>query len=80
MNNQEIYNLVTNMRSNMLVFNDTVYYVSYDTETNELFAGTATNCGIAKEYVVQYDPDMNLDYNLEGLVDLINEDPTNWGA
>ena len=78
MNNQEIYNMVTNMRSNMLVFNDTVYYVSYDMDTNELFAGTATNVGIAKEYVVQYDADMCLDYNLEGLIDLINEDPTNW--
>ena len=78
MNNLEIYNMVTNMRSNMLVFNDTVYYVSYDIDTNELFAGTASNWGVAKEYVVQYDPDMNLDYNLEGLVDLINEDPTNW--
>ena len=78
MNNQEIYNMVTNMRSNMLVFNDTVYYVSYDMDTNELFAGTATNSGIAKKYIVQYDADMCLDYNLEGLVDLINEDPTNW--
>ena len=83
MNNQEIYNMVTNMRSNMLVFldnlnNDTIYYVSYDMDTNELFAGTATNCGIAKEYAVQYDTDMDLDYNLEGLVDLINEDPINW--
>ena len=78
MNNLEVYNLVTNMRSNMLVFNDTVYYVSYDIDTNELFAGTATNCGVVKEYVVQYDPDMNLDYNLEGLVDLMNEDPINW--
>jgi len=78
MNNQEIYNMVTNMRSNMLVFNDAVYYVSYDMDTNELFAGTATNVGIAKKYAVQYDTDKGLDYNLEGLVDLINEDPTNW--
>ena len=78
MNNQEIYSMVTNMRSNMLVFNDNVYYVSYNTATNELFAGTATNAGIAKEYVVQYDSDMDLDYNLEGLIDLMNEDPCNW--
>ena len=78
MNNQEIYNMVTNMRSNMLVFNDTVYYVSYDIDTNELFAGTATNCGVAKEYIVQYDIDRDLDYNLEGLFDLMNEDPINW--
>lgn len=77
MNNQEIYKMVTNMRSNMLVFNDNVYYVSYDIETNELFAGTATNCGIAKEYAVQYDSDMSLDYNLEGLVDLMLEDECN---
>ena len=77
MNSQEIYNMVTNMRSNMLVFNDTVYYVSYDMDTNELFAGTATNCGISKEYTVQYDTDMDLSYNLEGLIDLINEDPIN---
>ena len=78
MNNQEIYKMVTNMRSNMLVFNDFVYYVSYDTDTNELFAGTATNAGISKDYAVQYDTDMNLDYNLDGLLDLINEDPCNW--
>ena len=78
MNNQEIYNMVTNMRSNMLVFNDTVYYVSYDIDTNELFAGTATNCGIAKEYVIQYDPDMDLDYNLDGLIDLMMQDECNW--
>ena len=78
MNNQEIYNMVTNMRSNMLVLNDFVYYVSYDMYTNELFAGTAANCGIAKEYAVQYDSDMDLDYNLEGLVDLMMKDECNW--
>ena len=78
MNNQEIYNMVTNMRSNMLLFNFIEYYISYDMDTNELFAGTATNCGIAKEYAVQYDTDMDLDYNLEGLLDLMNEDPCNW--
>ena len=78
MNNQEIYNMVTNMRSNMLVLNDIVYYVSYDMDTNELYAGTATNAGIAKEYAVQYDTDMDLDYNLEGLLDSMNEDPCNW--
>ena len=77
MNNQEVYNTVTNMRSNILVFSDTVYYVSYDLDTNELFAGTAANTGIAKEYAVQYDTDMCLDYNLEVLIDLINEDLTN---
>ena len=78
MNNQEIYSMVTNMRSNMLVLNDIVYYVSYNVDTNELFAGTATNCGIAKQYAVQYDADMDLDYNLEGLFDLMNDDPCNW--
>ena len=78
MDNQEIYDLVTNMRSNMLVINDFVYYVSYNKDTNELYAGTATNAGIAKEYVVEYDPDMDLDYNLDSLLDLINDDPCNW--
>jgi hypothetical protein len=78
MNNQEIYEMVTNMRSNMLVFNDNVYYVSYDIDTNELFAGTATNGGTSKDYTVYYDPDMSLDYNLEGLVDLMLEDECNW--
>ena len=78
MNNQEIYEMVTNMRSNMLVFNENVYYVSYDMDTNELYAGSATNAGIAKEYAVQYDSDMNLDYNLEGLVDLMMQDECNW--
>ena len=78
MNNQEIYEMVTNMRSNMLVFNDIVYYVSYDIDTNELFAGTATNTGISKEYAVQYDSDMSLDYNLDGLIDLMMQDECNW--
>lgn len=78
MNNQEIYEMVTNMRSNMLVFNDNVYYVSYDIDTNELFAGTATNTGISKEYAVQYDTDMSLDYNLDRLVDLMMQDECNW--
>ena len=77
MNNQEIYNMVTNMRSNMLLFNFIEYYVSYDKDTNELFAGTATNAGIAKEYAVQYDTDMDLDYNLEGLFDLMSQDYLN---
>ena len=78
MNNQEIYKMVTNMRSNMLVFNDNVYYVSYDIDTNELFAGSAANTGISKEYAVQYDSDMSLDYNLDGLIDLMLEDECNW--
>ena len=78
MNNQEIYSMVTNMRSNMLVINDFVYYISYDKDTNELFAGSATNAGISKEYVVQYDTDMDLYYNLDGLIDLMNEDSCNW--
>lgn len=78
MNNQEIYKMVTNMRSNMLVFNNNVYYVSYDIDTNELFAGTATNSGISKEYAVQYDSDMSLDYNLDGLIDLMMKDECNW--
>ena len=78
MNNQEIYKMVTNMRSNMLVFNDNVYYVSYDIDTNELFAGTATNTGISKEYAVPYDSDMSLDYNLDGLIDLMMQDECNW--
>ena len=78
MNNQEIYKMVTNMRSNMLVFNNNAYYVFYDIDTNELFAGSATNIGVSKEYAVQYDSDMSLDYNLEGLVDLMLEDECNW--
>ena len=78
MNNREIYKMVTNMRSNMLVFNDNVYYVSYDIDTNELFAGTATNTGISKDYSIYYDSDMSLDYNLDGLIDLMMQDECNW--
>ena len=77
MNNQEIYKMVTNMRSNMLVLNDNVYYVYYDMDTNELFAGPATNAGIIKWYAVQYDTDMDLDYNLEILTDLMSKDYLN---
>ena len=78
MNNQEIYKMVTNMRSNILVFNYNVYYVSYDIDTNEIFAGTATNIGVSKEYTVYYDSDMSLDYNLDGLIDLMMQDECNW--
>ena len=78
MNNQEIYKMVTNMRSNMLVFNDNVYYVSYDIDTNVLFAGSATNIGVSKDYTVDYDSDMSLDYNLDGLIDLMMQDECNW--
>mgnify|MGYP003451658414 CR=1 FL=1 len=78
MNNQEIYGMVTNMRSSMLVFNGNGYYVSYDIDTNELFAGTATNTGISKYYTVDYDSDMSLDYNLDGLMDLMMQDECNW--
>ena len=77
MNNQEIYEMVTNMHSNMLVFNGNVYYVSYDIDTNELFAGTATNTGISKDYTVYYDSDMSLDYNLDGLIDGLSYKKTN---
>ena len=77
MNNQEIYKMVTNMRSNMLVFNGYVYYVSYDIDTNELFAGTATNIGVSKDYTVDYECNRSLDYNLDGLIDLMMQDECN---
>jgi hypothetical protein len=68
--------LVSEMRSNILdmtEYDKGILYVDYDEKTNELFAGDATNCGVLKEYSIEYDKDRSLDFNLEGLFDEIIE-------
>ena len=71
-----IKELVSEMRSNILdmtEYDKGILYVDYDEKTNELFAGGATNCGVLKEYSIEYDKDRSLDFNLEGLYDEIIE-------
>jgi hypothetical protein len=68
--------LVSEMRSNILdmtEYDKGILYIDYDEKTNELFAGDATNCGVKKEYSVEYNKDKSLDFNLEGLFDEIIE-------
>ena len=68
--------LVSEMRSNILdmtEYDKGILYVDYDEKTNELFAGYATNCGVKKNYSIEYDKDKSLDFNLEGLYDEIIE-------
>ena len=68
--------LVSEMRSNILdmtEYDKGILYVDYDEKTNELFAGNATNCGVSKDYSIEYDKDRSLDFNLEGLYDEIIE-------
>jgi len=75
---QEILDKVHSMRSNIFDMTEEGYgvlYIDYDPQTNELYAGGATNAGIIKEYTVDYDDSQSLDYNLEGLYDEILQSP-----
>lgn len=72
-NNERVAALVSNMRSNIIELPSAVLYVSYDTEKNELFAGQATNAGVFKEFVIDYDHDKTLDVNLNDLYTVIEE-------
>lgn len=76
--NQDILKMVHSMRSNILDLSEDGYgilYIDYDPRTNELFAGYASNAGISKNFVIQYDSDYTLDQNLEALVDEIYNTP-----
>lgn len=69
-----IKELISKMRSNILDMSEYgkgILYVDYCEKTNELFAGGCTNCGIKKQYSVEYDLNKDLDFNLEGLYDTI---------
>ena len=71
---EEVSQQINNMRSNMFEMpNGDVMYVGYDPKTNELYAGGATNSGIIRDYVIEYDLSQSLDYNLEGLYDTMME-------
>lgn len=75
---QEILDKVHSMRSNIFDLTEEGYgvlYIDYDPQTNELYAGGATNAGIIKKYSVDYDDSHSLDYNLEGLYDEILQSP-----
>jgi len=76
--NEQIADMVYNMRSHCMQLTnrhdeDVILYVTYDKDTNEFYAGDCTNCGVMKEYSIQYDPDFTLDQNLEALVEEIME-------
>lgn len=47
---------------------------AYDPETNQLYAGYIFNAGINKEWVIDYDLDQSIDYNLQGLYDVIEQE------
>ncbi len=50
-----------------------VYYLDYDSSTNELFMGSACNVGILKEYAIPYDNDETIETNILNLMALIQE-------
>ena len=65
------------LRSNMFDLSEEglgVVSFDYDPNTNELYAGYATNAGIPKQFVIEYDDDFDLDSNLQALVDKIFEE------
>ena len=75
---QEILDKVHSMRSNILDMTEEGYgvlYIDYDPQTNELYAGGATNIGIIKEYSVDYDDSRSLDDNIEWLYNEILQSP-----
>lgn len=77
---EDILNMVRSMRSNVLDLSEDGYgilHVDYDPQTNELYAGYATNTGIPKNFSIQYDTDFSLDENLQALVEEIYNTPVN---
>lgn len=54
--------------------NGEYYYVNVDKENNTIYAGSATNNGIIKEFEIDYDVDDTLDGNLSRLYDTIIEE------
>lgn len=77
-NENEILRQVHSLRSNILDFTEDGYgvlYIDYDPQTNELYAGGATNSGIIRDYSIQYDPDFSIDQNIEALVEEIFSNP-----
>ena len=74
MDNKEIFEEIRSMPFNVIDLsedNKGILYVDYDPETNELYAGYATNTGIPKNFVIQYDSNFSLDENLQALVEII---------
>ena len=49
-------------------------YIEMDNDNGKLYAGSATNNGLLKEYEIDYDYDDSLDRNLEHLYDMIIEE------
>lgn len=54
--------------------NGEYFYVDVDKENNLIFAGSATNNGIIREFEIEYDFDDTLDGNLSRLYDTIIEE------
>ncbi len=54
--------------------NGEYFYVDVDKENNLIFAGSATNNGIIREFEIEYDFDDSLDGNLSRLYDTIIEE------
>lgn len=64
--NEMVDAVIKNLRSNMLqADNGDVLYIGYDKEKNQLYAGSATNAGIIREYTKNYDHEEAFDSNIE---------------
>ena len=75
---QTIYDEYRNMTKEPIIEfpNGDYFYVVVDPETNSIYAGSATNTGISREYDIAIDEDGTLDSNLEALYDyMIEENP-----
>jgi hypothetical protein len=74
MENKEIKEQMESIMCNIIDLSEDghgILYFDYDSETNELYAGYATNVGIPKNFVIQYDKDFSFDENLQALVETI---------
>lgn len=73
---QTIYDEYRNMTKEPVIEfpNGDYFYVVVDPETKSIYAGSATNTGVFREYEIEVDEDGTLDSNLEALYDYMIED------
>lgn len=56
--------------------NGDYYYIDVDWEKGTIFAGSATNTGVLREFEINLDPDLNIDENIAELYDyIVNQRP-----
>ena len=49
--------------------NETVLYIEFDDKKHCINVGTASNCGLITEFLVNYDDDFSLDQNFENVME-----------